>query len=185
MVWVFQQSDFQTIYRVTDFCNILQHIVKSKIIQTFKKLLKFESVSRSDLKNSVYLWLNLPILFSCVFKKQTWLQIEIHIYVYCFPLLIFYSSFEHKIVYNDIKLCHQIEVFTPEYSNANNKLHEAFLNPQYTVLTISKVRQINNKSFYRLLIVLSGDIGLNPWPACKHQILNTTEWDVSKQKVCI
>ena len=94
----------------------------------------------------------------------------------------FYLPFKHKSVYNDIKLCHQVEVFTPEYLNANNKLHEAFLNLQYTVLTISKLKQINNKSFYRLLIVLSGDISLNPGPVCKHQILNTTEWDIFKTK---
>ena len=102
--------------------------------------------------------------------------------MYCFPLLIFYSPFKHKSVYNDNKLCHQIEAFTPECLNANNKLHEAFLNPQYTVLTISKLKQINNKSFYRLLIILSGDISLNPGPVCKHQILNTTEWDIFKTK---
>ena len=56
MVWVFGKSDFQTIYHVTDFCNILRHIVKSKVIQTFKKPLKSESMNRSDLINSVYLW---------------------------------------------------------------------------------------------------------------------------------
>ena len=87
-----------------------------------------------------------------------------------------------KALNNDIKLCHQTEVFTTEYLNANNKLHEAFLNPQYTVLTISKLKQINNKSFYRLQILLSGDISLNPGPICKHQTLNATEWDILKTK---
>ena len=98
-------------------------------------------------------------------------------------LFSFFSSpFEHKSVYNDIKLCHEIEVFAPAYLNANNKLHEAFWNPQYTVLTISKLKQINNKSFYRLLIIVLGDISLNPGPACKDQILNTTKWDIFKTK---
>ena len=69
MVWVLEKSDFQTIYHVADFCNILRHIVKSKVIQTFKKLLKSESVNRSDLINSVYLWLNFSILLSHVFFK--------------------------------------------------------------------------------------------------------------------
>ena len=70
MVQVFEKSDFQTIYHVTDFCNILRHIVKSKVIQVFKKLLKYKSVNRSDLINSVYLWLNFSILFSHVFLKS-------------------------------------------------------------------------------------------------------------------
>ena len=43
MVRVFEKSDFQTTYHVTDFCNILQHVVKLKVIQTFTKLLKSES----------------------------------------------------------------------------------------------------------------------------------------------
>ena len=183
MVRVFEKSDFQTIYHVTDFCNILRQIVKLKVIQTFKKLLKSESVNRSDLINSVYLWLNLSILFSHVFlKSRRDCRLKSIFMCIVFLYSFFYSPFKHKIVYNDIKLCHQIEVFTREYLNANNKLHEAFLNPQYTVLTISKLKQINNKSFYRLLIILSGDISLNPGPVCKHQLLNTTEWDIFKTK---
>ena len=70
------------------------------------------------------------------------------------------SPFKHNIVYNDIKLCHQVEVFILEYLKANNKVHVAFLNSQYTVLTISKLKQINNKSFNHLLIILSCDISL-------------------------
>ena len=55
MVRVFEKIDFQTIYHVTDFCNILQHIVKTKVIQTFQNLLKSESVNGSDLISSVYM----------------------------------------------------------------------------------------------------------------------------------
>ena len=40
IVRVFEKSDFQTIYYVTDFSNILRHIVKLKVIETFQKLLK-------------------------------------------------------------------------------------------------------------------------------------------------
>ena len=69
MVRIFEKSDFQTIYHVTDFRNILPHIVKSKVIQTLKKLLKSESVNRSDLINSVYLVEFLYFVLKCVFKK--------------------------------------------------------------------------------------------------------------------
>ena len=55
MVRVFEKSDFQTIYHVPDFCNILRHIVKTKVIQIFKNLLKSESVNGSDLIRSVYM----------------------------------------------------------------------------------------------------------------------------------
>ena len=142
-------------FQVTDFCNILRHIVKSKVIQTFTKLLKSESVNKNDLINSVYLWLNFSILFSHVFlKSRRDCRLKSIFMCIVFLCSFFYSPFKHKSVYNDIKLCHQVEVFTPEYLNANNKLHEAFLNPQYTVLTILKLKQINNKPFYCLLIIL-------------------------------
>ena len=71
--------------------------------------------------------------------------------------LTFYSSFKQKIICNHAGSCHQTEVFTREYLNASNKLPEASLSYQFTVLTISKLKQINNKSFYRLLIIVSGD----------------------------
>ena len=127
--------------------------------------------------------MNLLILFSHVFlKSRRDCRLKTIFMCIVFLCSFFYSHFKHNIVYNEIKLCHQIEVFTPEYLNANNKLHEAFLNSQYTVLTISKLKQMNNKSFYHLLIILSGDISLNPEPVCKHQILNTTEWDIFRTK---
>ena len=133
--------------------------------------------------NSIYMWLNFSILFSRVFLKSR-CDCRLKSIFMCIVLLcsFFYSLFKHRSVYNDIKLFHQVEVFTPEYLNANNKLHEAFLNPQYTVLTILKLKQINNKFFYCFIIILSGDISLNPGPVCKHQILNTMEWNIFKTK---
>ena len=105
-----------------------------------------------------------------------------HIYVYSFLCSFSYLLVKHNFVYNDVKLCHQIDVFTPEYLNANNKFHKTFLSSRFTPLTISKLQQINNKSFYRLLITLSVDLSLNPVPVCKHEILKTMEWDISKTK---
>ena len=146
--------------------------------------MKSESVNKSDLINSVYLRLNFSILFSRVFLKSR-RDCRLKSIFICFVFLcsFFYSPFKHKTIYSDIKKCHQIEVFTPGHLNASNKLHEAFLNPQYTVLTISKRKQINDKTFYCLLIILSADISLNPGALWKHQILNTTKWNIFKTKV--
>ena len=124
MVPVFEKSNFQTIFHVTDFCNILQHIVKLKLLRSLKH--------RRDHR--------LKYMFMC------------NVFIGSF----FYLPFKHNIIYNGVKLYHQIEVFTPEYLNVNSNLHEAFLSSQFTVLTISKITQINNKSFYCLLIIHSG-----------------------------
>ena len=131
MVQVFE-SDFQAIYYVTDFYNILPHIVKLNTIETFKKLQKSESVNRSDLLNSAYLQLNFSILLFNAF-------LEIVIISVVFLCLYFYSPCKHKQVYMEVKLYHQIEVFMPEYLNAISELNEASLTPQLTVFAISKV----------------------------------------------
>ena len=37
---------------------------------------------------------------------------------------------------------------------------------------------MNSKSFLRILLILSGDISLNPGPADNNQSLDTNEWNV-------
>ena len=64
----------------------------------------------------------------------------------------------------------------------DNKIDEAFLSSQFIALTISKLKEINNKSFYHLIIIFSGSVSLKPGPVWKHHLLNTTEWDIIKTK---
>ena len=153
----------------------------SKIEDLFEKHLKPESVNRSDLINSVYLQLNFSILLSHMFLKQRRYYRLKCIFISTFSS-VFYLLVTHKFVYIDVKLCHQIGVFTPEYLNANNKLHETFLSSHFTLIAISKLQLINNKSFYGFLIILSVDLTLNPGSGCKYQILKTTELDISETK---
>ena len=104
MLRVFEKGDFQTIYHVTDFYNILWHIVKSKVIQTLKKLLKSESVNRSDLTNSVYMCLNLSILFSHVFSKSRRdCRLKAIFMAIVFLCSFFYQPFKHKSVYKRLQ----------------------------------------------------------------------------------
>ena len=146
-----------------------------KRFKLFEKFLKPESVNRSDLINSVYLRLSFSILPSHVFSKhRSDYRLKCSLCLR-FPPLIFYLSVQHKLVYNDVKLFHQVQVFTPEYLNANNKLHETFLSSQFTVLNISTFKKMNNKSFYLLLIILSVDLSLKPGPVWKHQTLKMME----------
>ena len=64
-----------------------------------------------------------------------------------------------------------------------NKLHETCLLSQFSFLTISKLKAINNdKPFYRLILILSGDINLNPGPVYNHHPPNFKEWDKFKIK---
>ena len=97
----------------------------------------------------------------------------------------FYLSTNDDMVYNNVKLCNRLQFYSPDYLRTCNELQEACLLSQLSILTISKLKAINNnKSFYRLLIILilSGDISLNPGPVYNHHPPNLKEWDKFKIK---
>ena len=83
-----------------------------------------------------------------------------------------------------MKLCNRLQFYSIDYIRTCNELHEAFLLSQFSILTISKPKAINNnKSFYRLILILSGDIiSLNPGPVYNHHPPNLKECDKFKIK---
>ena len=45
-----------------------------------------------------------------------------------------------------------------------------------------KLKQMNNSSFIHILLILSGDITLNPGPVYNNQSLDVNEWNVFRSK---
>ena len=78
-----------------------------------------------------------------------------------------------------VKACNQIQFFTPEYIRTCDLLDNNCFNYQFK---ISNIKRFNNKSFYCILILLSGDISLNPGPRNNLQPLDSNEWNVFKSK---
>ena len=63
MMWVFERSDFQTIYNVSDFYSILWHTAKLNTIKTFYEAFKIQKCQWEwPIELIVYLWLNFSIL---------------------------------------------------------------------------------------------------------------------------
>ena len=86
-------------------------------------------------------------------------------------------------VYNNVKLCNRLQFYSPDYIRTCKELNKACLLSQFSILTISKLKAINNnKSFCRLILILSGDISLNPGPVYNHHPPNLKEWDKFKIK---
>ena len=48
--------------------------------------------------------------------------------------------------------------------------------------TIPRHKRMNNKSFLRILVILAGDISLNPGPFYNNESLDSSEWNVFKSK---
>ena len=81
-----------------------------------------------------------------------------------------------------VKICNETQFFTPEYTTACVTLDNLCLNYSLKLFTISNSKRLNNKSFYCILLLLSGDISLNLGPKNNLQPLNSNEWNVFKSK---
>ena len=85
-------------------------------------------------------------------------------------------------VCNKVKVCHEIQFFTPEYTRACAALHNFCLSYSFKLFTISNFKQLNNESFYRILPLLSGEISLNPGHKNSLQQFDSNEWIFFKIK---
>ena len=88
------------------------------------------------------------------------------------------------MVYDNVKLCNRLQIYSRDYLSTCNELREScLLLSQFSVLAISKLKAVKNKkSFYRLILLLSGDINLNPGPVYNHHPPNLKQWDIIKIK---
>ena len=77
-----------------------------------------------------------------------------------------------------VKACNQIQLFTPEYICACDALDNTHFNYQFKIFTTSNIKQLNNKSFYHILLQLQ----LQFRHKNNLQPLNSNEWNIFKSK---
>ena len=68
--------------------------------------------------------------------------------------------------------------FTTVYIRACDALVNVRFNYQLKIFTIPNLKRLNNKSFDRILLLLSDDISLNPGPKNNLHPLNLNVWSV-------
>ena len=81
-----------------------------------------------------------------------------------------------------LKACHQIHFFTLDFIYTCNELVSSHSSLSCKFHTTSKFKRKNNKSFHHILLILSGDISLNPGPVYNSQSSCSNEWNVFKAK---
>ena len=69
-----------------------------------------------------------------------------------------------------LKTCPKNEFFTIETVPITNEINELFLETNFKLFSVSKMKNKNNYLYFKMLLILSGDINLNPGPANRHQI---------------
>ena len=86
--------------------------------------------------------------------------------------------FNHSEVYDGIKICSQLHFFTYESINTCDNVETSCLQSDLVFFSISKRQYRNSNSYFNLLLLLSGDISLNPGPPYNNQLQPQSEWSV-------
>ena len=81
-----------------------------------------------------------------------------------------------------LKACNQIQFFTLDFICIYGELVSSHFSLLCKFYAISKFKRINNKSFHRILLILAGDISLNPGPIYNSKSSCSNEWNVFKAK---
>ena len=145
------------------FYELLWFTLGLYILRTLRYLMKSGSIRSIETTNSQFWRISFLILFFFFFffhvfvKHKRDLRLKYVLLPLFFCLQNFIFSTYDNIVYNNVKLCNRLQFYSPDYIRTCNELHEACLLSQFCILTISKAIN-NDKSFYRLILILPGDI---------------------------
>ena len=122
---------------------------------------------------------SLILLFLCFFfyvflKHKRDMRLSYLLIVFIF-LQIHLDLPSRQKAYLKIKFFNKIQFFTVEFIHTCDDLFSSRFNYLCKFHLIPKLKRINNKSFLRILLLLSGDISLNPGPVYKNQSLHSNE----------
>ena len=86
------------------------------------------------------------------------------IYIGALKILIRNQSLQETPILHSLKLCPNNSFLSIEIMNKMNELHSNDLNSFYIMIALANMKFKNNAMFYKYIILLSGDISLNPGP---------------------
>ena len=105
--------------------------------------------------------------FSCIFYKKHNFNCAKRFFPFAiFLFLCFNGTPQHESKNTRLKDCHSSEFFSIELITITNSINKAERHLDFSYFALSKLNFKQNKrlKFYQLLILLSGDISLNPGP---------------------
>ena len=141
----------------------------------------FQSKLESDSNNfnPEILFLVFSLMFYHSFLKNTReLRVKIFTFLTLTSVLNFMKYFNHSEVYDGIKICSQLQFFTYESIITCDNIETSCLHSDLVFFLISKLQYKNSNSYFNLLLLLSGDISLNPGPPHNNQLPPQNEWSV-------
>ena len=121
--------------------------------------------SHGNNNNAILVFLFLTSLFFYLLIKQ---KPDVRVKIILLTILFFLGSYvrhvQHITPYHEINICSRSHFFTIELINKFESLYASHLHSQSVFLSVSQLMYCNSNSYHRLLLLLSGDISLNPRP---------------------
>ena len=119
------------------------------------------------------------LMFYYIFLKHNReFRIKIFEFVILISVLNVMKYFNHSEVYDGIKICSQLHFFNYESINTCDTVETSCLHSDLVFFSISKLQYRNSNFYFNLLLLLSGDISLNPGTPHNNQLQPQSEWSV-------
>ena len=84
--------------------------------------------------------------------------------------------------FNDVRTCTRSEFFAFEFMDMCDDSQFLVTRMNSTFYSVSKLKYRNLNSYFHLLILLLGDISLNPGPTHQHKLQCLNEWNIFKSR---
>ena len=143
------------------------------------KIMKLESTSKSTAQFET-----IPqclLFFSLFFYIYSGNKRDMRLTYFFTAFLTF--TYSPRCTFIKLKACNQIWFFTLDFTYIYDEVASFHFSLLCKIYTISKFKRINNKSFHRILLILSGEISLNLGPVYNNiQSSCSNELNVYKAK---
>ena len=84
--------------------------------------------------------------------------------------------------FNDVRTCTRSEFFASEFMNICDDFEFSVTRMNSAFYSVFKLEYRNLNSYFHLLILLSGDISLNPGSNHQHKLQCLNEWNIFKSR---
>ena len=138
-----------------------------------------EAGSNGSNKNAILVFLFLiSSFFHLLIKHKPDVRVKIIPLAIFFLLGSYVRHLQHATPYHEINVCSQSHFFTIGLINKFESLYTSHLHLQSVFLSVSQLMYCNSNLYYRSLLLLSGDVSLDPGPFHNLQSLDHNKWNI-------
>ena len=134
---------------------------------------------------SLELWIIFPVTFLLLLvwcKQKCDKKVNFFLLFLMCMTFVFLKYKNSSDFFNDVRTCTRSEFFAFEFMNMCDDFQFLVIRMNSTFYSISKLKYRNLNSYFHLLILLSGDISLNPGPTHQHKLQCLNEWNIFKSR---